>query len=530
MIPKKITRRFLLWAGVLGGMVVLGGAISPAAQTEKGATPMVYNVCDYGAVPGGERLNTPAIQAAIDACTAAGGGTVYVPPGRYLSGSIALKDNVTLHLEAGAVIVGSPFAKDYTERALIHAEGARNIAIQGRGTVDGQGGAPPDFRVPDPARAGALGPGRNRPQLIRLTECEGVRIRDVLLKNAAAWVTDLQLCRDVNVHGVTIRSRVNANNDGIDIVSCENVRVSDCDIWSGDDAIVLKCPHNKPCRNVAISNCVISSTCNAIKLGTETFGGFENIAVSNCTIYDTRLGGLTILSVDGATLDGVTISNITMRNVGAPLFIRLGNRGRYFEREGVKPYVGRLRNVLVSNVQCTGASDVGCGLCGLPGHPIENVTLENLRFSFVGGGTAADASRMPEELPEKYPEFNMFGKLPAYGFFVRHVKSLKMSNVQVRLEKADARPPFAFHDVQDLELFRVEGESTPEAEVVIGMTDVSDALVHGCRARPGAATFLRVQGAQSKGIRLLNNDLTDAKEALKAPAGVVLFVPAQGRE
>ena len=180
---------------------------------------------------------------------------------------------------------------------------------------------------------------------------------------------------------------------------------------------------------MVVANCVLSTACNALKLGTESNGGFENIAISNCTIYDTRLAGIALEMVDGGVLDRVTISNIVMNGVATPIFIRLGDRARPFTEGGARPPVGKLRNVSIANVQAAGAGGVGCAIAGLPGHAIENVVLENLRLTFAGGGKRADARREIPENAEKYPEHSMFGTLPAYGFYCRHVKGLSLRNI-----------------------------------------------------------------------------------------------------
>jgi len=252
----------------------------------------------------------------------------------------------------------------------------------------------------------------------------------------------------VYIRGITVASRVNQNNDGIDIDSCHRVRISDCDISSGDDAIVLKSTSDRACRDVVVANCVLSSLCNALKMGTESNGGFENIAIGNCSIYDTNLAGIALESVDGGALNRVVISNIVMSNTRGAIFVRLGDRARPFKEGMERPGVGSLRNVILSNIQATGADQTGCAISGIPGHPIENLTLANISISFAGGGTRADARRRPPEYPEKYPEYKMFGVLPAYGIYCRHAKNVQLDHVQLTWEKPDARPPLVTEDVE----------------------------------------------------------------------------------
>lgn len=415
------------------------------------AIPGLFNVRDYEVAGDGRQLNTKALQRAVDACAAARGGVVYFPPGRYLTGTIHLKSNVTLHLETGAVLLGSANLQDYpstvpafrsytdnyTEKSLIYGEKIENVAIEGRGVIDGQGAA---FK----------GPYKVRPYLIRIISSKNVSVTDVTIKDSPMWVQHYLDCDNVAIRGITVSSRSNQNNDGIDIDSSSRVRISDCDISSGDDAIVLKSTSARPCRDVVITNCVLSTACNALKMGTESNGGFENITISNCSIYDARLAGIALEIVDGGLLDRVSVSNITMHNAGCPIFVRLGNRARLF-REGMeKPGVGRLRNVLISNVQAAGANKVGCSITGLPGRPVENITLHNIRIEFAGGGTREDASRQVPENPDKYPEYAMFGVLPAYGFYCRHVRNITFDQAETSLASPDQRPALVTDDVDGL--------------------------------------------------------------------------------
>ena len=242
------------------------------------------NVLDHGAVGDGVRMNTTAIQSAVDACSKRG-GAVFFPPGAYLSGTIVLKSGVTLHLSPGSVLRGSTrladypsrvpamrsYADNYTDKSLIYAENVHDVGIEGRGVIDGQGGA---FK----------GDYKLRPYTLRFIGCRNVWVSDVALRDSPMWVQHYLGCENVSIRGVEVRSRVNLNNDGIDIDSCERVRISDCDVWTGDDSIVLKSTTARPCKDVVITNCILSSLCNALKMGTESNGGFENTAISNCTI------------------------------------------------------------------------------------------------------------------------------------------------------------------------------------------------------------------------------------------------------
>ncbi len=423
----KRTRRLIV--------LCLVGICSRAA-----AAPVLYDVRDFGARGDGQTLATRAIQDTLDKCSAAGGGTVYLPPGVFLSGTLFLKSGVTLHLDTGCTLRGSVNLRDYpvtvpayrsytdnyTDKSLVYGEKLERVALTGRGVIDGQGAA---FQ----------GPYKVRPYLLRLVECRDVRVEDITFRDSPMWVQHYLACDDVRISGITVRSHTNANNDGIDIDSCSRVVITGCNIDSGDDAIVLKSTSARPCRDVVVSACVLRSTCNALKMGTESNGGFQNIVLTGCTIYDTHLAGVALEIVDGGTMDRVVVSDMTMTDVAAPLFIRLGNRARPFQEGTDQPGLGRLRNVTISNIEATGANPIGCAIAGLPEAKIRNVTLSNIRLSFAGGGTTEEASRAVPEHPEKYPEYAMFGKLPAYGLYCRHVSGLKLTNVQLQLAGVDKR-------------------------------------------------------------------------------------------
>lgn len=396
---------------------------------------------------------TAELQQLIDTAADKGGGTVLIPPGRHVTGTLRLRSNVRLWIEPGAILEGSRsladytvlpgpvrgYTDNYTDKSLIHAEDAENISIEGRGTIDGQGAA---FK----------GPYKARPYMIRMIRCRNVAVSGVTIRDSPMWVQHYLACDGVAIHGITVHSRVNHNNDGIDIDSCRRVRISDCDISSGDDAIVLKSTTLEPCRDVAVVNCTLSTACNAFKLGTESNGGFEEIVMSNCTIYDTRLAGIALEIVDGGVMDGVTIANVSMRNVGAPLFARLGDRARPSVPGGPKQPVGRLRNVTLSGIRARACGPVGCAFAGLPGHPLENISLSDIRLEFVGGGTEEDARRAIPEKRDAYPEFQMFGKLSAFGLFLRHARNVRLRDIELVTEKPDARPPIVSVDVDGLDI------------------------------------------------------------------------------
>jgi hypothetical protein len=391
------------------------------------------------------------------------------------------------------------YTDNYTDKSLIYAEQAERIGITGRGVIDGQGAA---FK----------GPYKVRPYLIRVIECRDVVVEDVTIKDSPMWVQHYLACDDVRITGITVKSHVNHNNDGIDIDSCRRVTITGCNVDSGDDAIVLKSTSARVCQDVTVSGCVLRSTCNALKMGTESNGGFQNIVLTGCAIHDTRLAGVALEIVDGGTMDRVVVSDITMDGVGAPLFVRLGNRARPFKEQMEKPGLGALRNVTISNIEARGANPTGCAISGLPEARIENLTLDNIRLSFAGGGSSADAQREVPEHPTKYPEYSMFGRLPAYGFYCRHVDGLTMTNVQLQLAGQDERPAIVFDDVTDATVARLDAQPPSDGAAVVGLADVRGAHIRGCRARAGTGLFLKVEGPQSERVMLVGNDLAQAEK------------------
>jgi len=517
-LKDRKDRRSFLGACLAGSALaapVVAGTSSKAISRPQG----VFNVQEFGAAATGQVLDTKALQSAIDAASQSG-GVVYFPPGTYLTGTLILKSHVTLHLEAGAVVLGSTNLADYppiqpalrsytdvyTNQSLIYGENLEDVSLQGGGTLNGQGAS---FK-----RVQRYG---NRPYQIRMVSCRHVHVANLTLLDSPMWVQHYLACEDVLIQGLTVHSRCNTNNDGIDIDACERVRISGCEISSGDDAIVLKSTVDRPCRDVTVTNCVLSSECNALKLGTESVGGFENISITNCTVHDTNLAGIALESVDGGVLENVTVSNIVMRNVKCPIFLCLGNRARPVYEGAPKPGLGSFRNVMISDVQAIGADAVGCAIVGLPERALENITLANIRIQSLGGGTPTEASRTIPELPAHYPEYKMFGVLPAAGFYCRHVKNLRLLDMQVAFAHEDSRPSLVCEDAADL---HISDFSAPNSNPVIVLRDTRDAWLEGNRAPQGNQVYLRAEGKQTGNICVAASDLHASRKAIDLGTGV----------
>lgn len=469
----------------------IGSTLSTSAQS----TIQIYNILHFGASGDGQTPNTQAIQSAIDNANKNGGGVVLFPPGVYLSGSIHLKSNVELRLTDGVTLLGSTRRFDYekiTWHALVLADGQENIAITGSGTIDGQGAAlaadvvrlVQEGKIVDPYWGNNRPHERERPQLIEFVRCKNARVSGILLKNSACWVQTYQACDGLVLENLRVESRAYWNNDGIDLVDSRNVQVRNCNINSADDGICLKSSYPPAfCENILIENCTVRSSASALKFGTASKVGFRNVRVRNLKVFDTYRSAVALELVDGGFMENIEISGIEAKNTGNALFIRLGHRNK----NGAP---GSLRNIRIHDITVEvpkGRPDAGyafegpevtephnllpSSITGLPGHPVRDVYLENIVIRHGGGGTRERAyvpldslDRVPER-PHDYPEFSMFGELPAWGFYVRHAEGIHMKNIRFECLENDFRPTMVFDDVNGLKIthIRVPGAgNSPE--------------------------------------------------------------------
>lgn len=489
----------------------------------------------YGAIGDGKTMNTVMIQKAIDACYQSGGGKVIFPAGTFLSGTVEIKNNVTLQLEKNAVLLGSTDLDDYknldpfTEGlgidvgwALVVAVDALNIGIEGEGSIDGQGSAIKAKHVLTDTRPEGQRWGR-RPFLLRVVRCTGVTIKGITLKYAAAWTSHYFQSRQIQIENVKIVSVGVAHNDGIGIDGSQQVRIRNCDIVSGDDALVFKTTSSKmACRDIEVSGLRLKSNQAGIKMGTESMAPFENIKISDCHIYDTKNGGIKLLTVDGAHLRNIEISNITMEEVRTPMLFRLGSRLSVFRKgQDTKQTTGTFENVVIKNVKAKAADSAqlkppsGILITGVPGHYITNLTLENIEIDLLGTGTAVQSRHAVPEAKDQYPEIKTFGPIiPAYGIWARHVKGLKLKNITFRLRNNDVRPALICEDGTDIEVKGWHIPQTSNAQAIIRLENVEGASISRTSASGPAAAFVRVEGARSKGIRLSKNKVSGVTKTL----------------
>ncbi|MBG0857984.1 MAG: glycoside hydrolase family 28 protein [Bacteroidales bacterium] len=438
-----------------------------------------YDIRQYGAKGDSATIETDAINKAIDAASAAGGGTVYFPAGDYLSFSIHLKSNITLYLDNGAFLIGAnpetgqgrydppepnafdmyqDFGHSHWHNSLIWGENLENIAITGHGWIVGNG----------LTRSGRTTPGLGN-KAIALKLCRNVILKDITILRGGHFCLLATGVDNMTIDNV----KIDTNRDGFDIDCCRHVRMSNCSVNSPfDDAIVLKSSFGlgfaRVTEDVTITNCSVSGfdigtfldgtyqrknydrvpdrgvVTGRIKFGTESNGGFRNITITNCTFEFCR--GLALETVDGGILEDVNVTNVTMRDVmGAPFFLRLGARMR--GPEGTP--VGKMRRVNISNIVVYSANpDYASLIFGIPGYDIEDVKLNNILLVIKGGAPKEQAEIAVPEKENSYPDPQEFGKIPAYGFFIRHVRNIEMSDIEMKLENEDFRPPFILEDVK----------------------------------------------------------------------------------
>lgn len=480
------------------------------------AATFSLSILDTGAVADGTTDNTAAIQKAIDDCHAHSGGEVVVPAGRFLTGTLQLRDNVTLRFQTDSVLLGIPQLAAYRNLdpfkeglgidvgyALITAVDAKNIGLVGDGTIDGQGRILANTQI----RSGDKSWGR-RPFLIQLVRCAGVTVRGLHLQNSAAWTFHMFQCSDVTVEKLGINSHGLPHNDGMDIDSCRNVRVKDCDIVSGDDALCFKTTSIVPCQDIQISGCTVSTGESAIKMGTESLANFENIQISNCRVRVASEGGIKLISVDGSHLQNVAISDIEMANTTLPIMIRLGSRLKTFRPGDPKQDVGTIKNVTLRNITAKSSSLVGILITGIPGHPIENLTLSHIELNMPGGGSWEEGQERLEEKAAAYPEVSMFGnRIPTSGVYARHVRGLAIDHLTLNLASPDMRPALLCLDGQDVHFSDWTTNGNLQADIPVRLESVQHAVFSGFDLRADEAFFLSVIGKDSSGIRLQKNQL-----------------------
>lgn len=544
------------WLGQVS-LPVLGASIGAAllnAQNAVGANAGVqnindlgartYNIRDFGAKGDGKTLDTVALQAAIDQCAKDGGGTVMVPAGVFHIGITELKSNVTLHIAAGGTLLGSADGKQYHgvdqiplqgdstmgdgNWALLFAVNARNVTVEGPGTIDGQGA---QFRskVRGETPPSGIG-GAQRPYHILLYRCENVVVRNVDLVRCAFHSIRVIQSKRVHMDNVYIRNRVNSNNDGLHFITCEYVTINNCTLLVQDDACALF----GSCQFVTVTNCVFSTRWSVFRFGG---GSAKNIAVSNCLIYETY-GCPIKISSSMSQMENMSFSNLILQDVTGPIGIGFsGSGGRGGEDGGAGPApLACVRNISFSNIRASvvaqpssvsdgqvigsnhdGEQNSCLTLNGVGDAFLENISFSDVHITFAGGGTAEQAAK--RNIPPIAKEyFGVWAQQPlgppAYGLYARNVKGLTLHNIRFDVASPDLRPAIVFDNVEDVVINSLSAQGNSNAESLLRFTSAKDVLMTACRVTAPVAVFLQVEGLGNENIKIDGGDLSKAVTSL----------------
>jgi len=517
----------------------------------------VYNVRSFGAKGDGRALDTHAVQAAIDACTHDGGGIVLVPSGVFHIGTVELKSNVTLRVAAGAKLLGSADGKQYHavdaiplsgdttlidgNWALLYAVNAKNVTIEGPGTIDGQG-----YQFHSPARGtpppSGLG-GHDRPYHLLAYHCEGLVVRNIDLVDCAYHSVRVIQSKRVHMDSIYIHNRVNGNNDGFHLISTQYVTISNCIVLSQDDACALF----GSCKFVTVTNSVFSTRWSVFRFG----GGIvENIAVSNCVLYQVYGCPIKFQGNPGSRYENLSFSNLILQDVTGPIHVGMGPRPVKSSEGGMPVKAATddmapsneseehatpavLRNLSFSNIHGTVTTNPGqiaeskvtssanagekhsCMTFNcVGGATMENVSVSDVHLVFGGGGTADDAER--RDLPEIAGEYFMLGPMPAYGIYARGVKGLTLQNIRLQVASSDLRPAVIFDHVSDAAVGAISIDGNPGAESVVRLINSKDVLIDSPRLLTPAGTFLQIEGPGNAGITVDGGDISKAQRSLAA--------------
>ena len=416
------------------------------------------NVIDFGAIGDGATLNTTFIQQAIDSCFSAGGGEVIIPGGNFKSNTIILKSEVTLRVQGTLIAITglgnfpeipynqASWSDTYTKKSLIFAEEANHIRITGGGTIKGSG---QDLSVLEETNMKA------RPFGLRIHKCVGVTIDSIRLENAPQWMVHVQRSDSVVIRSVSIFNHGFYANDGIDIDACKHVLIEDCDVDSNDDPIVIKSHSEDESSNILVRRCTVATFERAVKVGNESLGAFKNIRFEDITVNATAFPlpilpqtAIYLAVADGGSADSISFERINITTAyETPIFIRLNDRGISYN--GSDPPVQFLRNVLIKDVECIAGSTIPCSISAIPGYYVKNIVLENIHITLPGNGPIAIVP-VPE-LENDRPENNMWGEiLPAYGFYIRHVKNMIADSVCFTQESPDYRAEYWMEDTANI--------------------------------------------------------------------------------
>jgi hypothetical protein len=537
MSGKLSRRKLIAQMSVPPVVASLGGSVfgsNSSAQTtdDKLSGARVFNVREFGAKGDGKTLDTVAIQSAIDAAHKDQGGTVLIPAGTFVVGTIELKSNVTLKLAVQGRLLGSERPEDYKAGkgippsngniVMISAANAENVAIEGPGTIDGNGGK---FFT---GKGDMTGPGQNsaegyfqRPHLLVFYQCKNLSMRNVFLTASAYHCSRILECERVFLDSVRIYNRVNLNNDGFHINSSQYVHIANCDVACQDDACALFGSN----KFVTVMNCTFSTRWSVFRFGG---GEAENITITNCVIYDTYGCPIKMRCGARSRFENISFSNLIMKNVTGPITVGLDSSRRNGSTSPSVPPSGKgiIRNISFNGIrgfvvaegrqhadlpwpqkfrpgetrQCIVVNGVGADV-------IENVSFQDIHFTFEGGGSVAEAAA---EVPGIAGEYFEIGTPPAYGLYARNVRGLTLSNVRFEVSKPDLRPAVDLDNVSDVAINGLSAQGNPGAKSVVRVKDTRDVLITASRVLASAAAFVEMVGTKNAGIAIDGGDIAKA--------------------
>ncbi|PYS74790.1 MAG: glycoside hydrolase [Acidobacteria bacterium] len=525
--------------------VALLNPMTAAAQTnatsaEKLAGARVFNVHDFGATGDGVTLDTMAVQAAIDACFKDKGGTVLIPAGTFMVGTIELKSNVTLRLAAQGRLLGSEKPEHYKAGngippgngniVMISAANAENVTIEGAGTIDGNGAK---FFT---GRGDMTGPGQNsaegyfqRPHLMVFYKCTNLTVRNVFLTASAYHCTRILECNRVFLDGVRIYNRSNLNNDGFHLNSSQYVHIINCDVVCQDDACALFGSN----KFVTVTNCTFSTRWSVFRFGG---GEAENITINNCVIYDTYGCPIKMRCGARSRFENITFANLVMKNVTGPITIGLDSTRRNNTNSTASPPVkGIVRNIAFNGIRATvvaegrqhpdlpwpqkfrpGETRHCIVVNGVGDEIIENVTFQDIHVMYEGGGTVSEAAA---EVPQIAGEYFEIGTPPAYGLYARNVRGITLNNVRFEVAKPDLRPALVFDNVSDATVSGLSACGTATAKSLLRFKNTHDVLMTATRVMTPAASLLDLVGPINSGITIDGGDISKAAKPLTLSDG-----------
>lgn len=483
-----------------------------------------FHVRAFGACGDGTTSDTRAIQATIDRCASAGGGTVVVSAGAYVTGAIELRSHVTLLLEAGAVLLGSQDMAEYplisarwegvertTHAPLIGGRGLENVAISGRGTIDGRGQPWWDAYHTKTLAA-------PRPRLVSFTECSNVLIEGITAINSPSWTINPVRCHNVRIQGITIRNPADSpNTDGINPDSCRNVRIADCYISVGDDCVTIKSgtederpDMQAPCENIAITNCTMADGHGGVVIGSEMSGDVRNVVISNCVFVGTDRGiRLKSRRGRGGLVEDIRVSNIVMTDVLCPLTMNLyyacGMWGDATvsdkQAHPVTDATPRFRHIHLSHITARNAKVAAAFLFGLAEMPVEDISLSDVTIGMAESAEAGYADMADGlELMERA------------GLYIRNARRIRLHQVEVR---GHVGPAIRIADAQQVEISASTTPTPAPGAPVIALQNVQGAFIHGCHAYPGTEVFVQLDDGRSSDVALVGNHLGHAAQPLR---------------